>query len=83
MANLTTVREGLADQGWNNPNVVLVKDEDTGQHYAVSTLDSVTAPWMTDQETLVFPTDAEGTVTPDGPLVLGSRRGRGSRQGGG
>lgn len=62
MANLTTVKEGLSEQGWVNPNVVLVRDEGTGQHYVVSTLDSATVPWKDQPETLVFPTDAEGSV---------------------
>lgn len=59
MADLTTVKEDLTDVGWLNNNAVLVRDEATGEHYAVSTLSE---PWMAEPETLAFPTDAEGSV---------------------
>lgn len=55
MAELLTVREGLDE--WNGDSVLL-KDEETGQHYVVST---VTMPWQEEPgESFVYETDEHG-----------------------
>jgi len=58
MAELLIVKDDLSEQGWAD-GAVLVKDESTGDHYVVST---VQLPWQNDPETLVYRSDAEGST---------------------
>lgn len=72
MAELTVVKGNLVEQGWRN--AVLVRDEATGKHYAVST--STEAPWAPDfRETLVFDADENGSVESIDPVhhIAGGR----------
>lgn len=66
MAELLTIRdteEGV--EGWAD-GAALVKDETSGQHYVVST---VQMPWQDKPETLVYETDAAGSV---GSVIAGN-----------
>lgn len=58
MAELLIVKDDLSEQGWAD-GAVLVKDESTGDHYVVST---VQLPWQSGPETLVYRSDAEGST---------------------
>lgn len=58
MAELLTVKDDLTEQGWRS-GAVLVKDEGTGEHYVVSTIN---VPWNDRPETLVYVSDENGDV---------------------
>jgi hypothetical protein len=53
MADLLTVKDDLTEEGWNGG--ALVRDEATGDHYVVSTIQLPWAEGVT--ETLVYPSD--------------------------